>query len=407
MNSRSMIFALAAAGLLSACQTAVRPNRPEPVAGNPTVPATPTTGTVPPVEGNEPALDLPLEAGIPITAASGQRRGEDVFLRLRGGFSAGACDAGSHAALWRKRYAQSPRAFAQHLENILPMLDFVSREVERDGLPAEFALIPLVESWYRPDALGAGGPAGMWQMIGSTARNHGIHIQSGYDGRLSPVESTRAALSYLKTLQKMFDGWQPTVMAYNAGEYRVLNAFKRNGSREASGEKRLPKGLSNITYDYVAKLQALSCLISEPERQGLVLPMDARFVPLEPILVDAKVRTLGQLSKGSGIPEAALRRLNPGFRTGRIVPGVPRLVLMPSGAAPVTVADTDAADDTVEPSIDEAAATSGAKTHRVRAGDTPWSIAKRYGLSIQQLLRVNNLGRKAVLRPGQTLKILP
>ena len=102
----------------------------------------------------------------------------------------------------------------------------------------------------------------MWQMISSTARNHGVHIQPGYDGRLSPVESTRAALSYLKTLQGMFGDWQAIVMAYNAGEGRILNAFRRARSRQVSAAQRKPHGLSNITYDYVAKLQALSCLVA-------------------------------------------------------------------------------------------------------------------------------------------------
>ena len=56
------------------------------------------------------------------------------------------------------------------LLSIGPLIDFVSNEVDRAGLPAEFTFIPLVESWYQPGAVGAGGPAGMWQMIPSTAK---------------------------------------------------------------------------------------------------------------------------------------------------------------------------------------------------------------------------------------------
>ena len=117
-------------------------------------------------------------------------------------------------------------------------------------------------------------------MISSTSRNHGINIRTGYDGRLSPVESTRAALSYLKTLQGMFGQWQATVMAYNAGEGRLMRAFQRSSNRDVSAAGRKPHGLSNITYDYVAKLQALSCLVSEPAKSGLELPENAVFVPL-------------------------------------------------------------------------------------------------------------------------------
>ena len=129
------------------------------------------------------------------------------------------------------------------MEEILPLMAYVLEEVERKKLPGEFALLPIVESWYRPAAIGPGGPAGMWQMISSTARNHGIRIQSGYDGRLSPVESTDAALSYLQTLDGLFDGeWRAMAMAYNAGEYRIIRAFRASGDRRVSGESQLPRG---------------------------------------------------------------------------------------------------------------------------------------------------------------------
>jgi membrane-bound lytic murein transglycosylase D len=469
------------------------------------------------------ATELPADtiAGVPspeLAPGSGIR-GAEVFARLQSGFQTPVCTDGERSGLWQRRYAGNPRVFAQHLQQILPMLDFVSREVQSSGLPTEFALIPLVESWYRPDAVGPGGPAGMWQMIGSTAKNHGVHIQSGYDGRLSPVDSTHAALSYLKSLHDMFNDWQATVMAYNAGEYRLLNAFERDGSRVVSGEREQPRGLSNITYDYVAKLQALSCLISEPQRHGLALPLEARFQPLAPMLVDEKVQSLDQVAARSSIDGDSLRRLNPGYRSGRIVAGSSRMVLVPTRAelstelaqaapiaslGPVDIADhstavtaaqssatmaaSPRADDKQEssseaaiaapaivdsskpdhppeapvaatpiaavvernasgesqlaeqnpPAIEVALVTATAsasnpgadptatpataetetarsaatpesrpKKHQVRDGDTLWSVAKQYGVSLVTLRRLNGLGPKALLKPGQSLKLLP
>jgi hypothetical protein len=173
----------------------------------------------------------------------------------------------------------------------------------------------------------------MWQMIPSTAKNHGIHIRDGYDGRLSPVESTRAALSYLRVLQDMFGDWQAIVMAYNAGEGRMQAAMRRAGSRVTSAADRRPHGLSNITYDYVDKLQALSCLVQKPERFGLHLPVDARYEPLVPLLMDPGMETLEAFARAHGKDAQQLRQLNPGFRGGRVVAGVPRLVLSPPGAS--------------------------------------------------------------------------
>ena len=44
-------------------------------------------------------------------------------------------------------------------------------------------------------------------------------------------------------------------------------------------------------------------------------------------------------------------------------------------------------------------------THQVQEGDSAWSIAARYGLTINQLLELNNLGNDSILRPGDQLVI--
>lgn len=408
---RRLLQALLCLVLLSGCQQAVRPspadagiaNLPEPVPATPEAPAV----LVP-----EPASPA---AASPVPAMPAMGRGADVFARIRRGLSPDACAAGTDSVRWRNRYAARPAEFARHLESVLPLLDFVSIEVERSGLPAEFVFIPLVESWYRPGVVGPGGPAGMWQMISSTARNHGIHIQPGYDGRLSPVESTRAALSYLKTLQRMFGNWQAIVMAYNAGEGRIQKAFRRAGSRDVSASRRKPHGLSNITYDYVARLQSLSCLVAQPEKHGLSLPTAAVFVPVVPLLLDSGVQSLDQFARAQGQDPAQLRSLNPGFKGGRIVSGVPRLVLTPTIAQQSVAGDAgrmgtvDAAsllamhDGAAPPGSAESAD----RTHEVRSGDSLWSIARKYGVSIDQLREFNRLGARTMVRPGQRLKLAP
>ena len=45
------------------------------------------------------------------------------------------------------------------------------------------------------------------------------------------------------------------------------------------------------------------------------------------------------------------------------------------------------------------------KTHTVVAGDTLYSISRKYHLSINQLRAINKLGKDAVIHVGQTLKI--
>jgi len=388
--------ATALALALAACQPQVKPDIDDPrepateVRIKPVPSATAPATPLPPAAPVAPVPD-PIDTGA------------EVIDRMTARFSAPICVKGQQNRHWRKRYAGYPESFARQIEQILPLMGYVVEEVERKGLPGEFALLPIVESWYRPDAIGPGGPAGMWQMIASTARNHGIRIQPGYDGRLSPIESTDAALSYLVALDGMFDGeWRAMAMGYNAGEYRIIRAFRSSGDRRVSGESHLPRGLSRTTYDYVAKLHALACLFEKPERHGLVLPREARFVPLVRMTLPDGVQSLDQAAVRMGTDASQLRRLNPGYRQGRVVAGAPRDVLAPATALASLMAAGANPESTPAPP-----APAADSTYTVRPGDTLSRIAARHGIPLARLFSINGLNGKSVLRPGQVLRLAP
>ena len=48
-----------------------------------------------------------------------------------------------------------------------------------------------------------------------------------------------------------------------------------------------------------------------------------------------------------------------------------------------------------------------AKVHEVRPGDTLYGIASKYGITLDQLLRLNNLKKNAAIQPGQKLLVSP
>ena len=187
-------------------------------------------------------------------------------------------------------------------------------------LPTEYALIPFVESGYKPGARSPQGPAGLWQMIAITARNHNVPIREGYDGRLSPVDSTAAAVRYLKTLHGMFAGdWRLAVMAYNAGEYRVLGALKRSGQTARNARPEALPGLSAITQAYVRKLHALSCLMEQADdREEWLRALDRPVPRLQAVTAPEWRRRHRDWAKRTGQDAAQLQRLNPVFADGRV-----------------------------------------------------------------------------------------
>jgi membrane-bound lytic murein transglycosylase D len=286
----------------------------------------------------------PAAAAVAPTAAT--RSGLDIYARFREGLADPDCPVDSASVRWRRHYAHAPERLGARDDDALALFGYVVDALREASLPTEYALIPFVESGYKPGARSASGPAGLWQLARVTARAHGVPMRGGYDGRLSPVDSTRAAVRYLKTLHGMFAGdWRLAVMAYNAGEYRVFGALRRahQAARDADPEKL--SSLSGITRAYVRKLHALSCLLDRAdEREAWLQSLDRPIPVLEAVELPSDARDLGRWASAEGRDAAMVRRLNPAFAGGRVDRSHRTLrVLAPMRPIPGAAAEPDAA----------------------------------------------------------------
>lgn len=364
-------------------------------------------------------------AAAPPTLPPGTRSGLEIYRSFRDGLADPVCEAGA-SDRWRHHFANAPAQLAAPGSDVLPLFGYVVDRLREAHLPTEFALIPFVESGYRPGARSAQGPAGLWQFIALTARNHKVPVRAGYDGRLSPVDSTDAAVRYLKTLHGMFAGdWRLAVMAYNAGEYRLLGALRRAGQRPADADPAsLP--MPAISLSYVRKLRALSCLLEESEDRAAWLQALDRPVPvLAAAEVPLQLVSLDGLARRHGADATQLRRLNPVFADGRLARagGDRARVLLPAphaqallaahppagAAAPVQAPARALVEDDLSDAMADASAhvDPAPRTHVVARGESAWRIAGRYGVPLDALLARNGLDARGVLRPGMVLQIDP
>lgn len=267
-------------------------------------------------------------ASKPISSPKQIHTGQEVFERLNQSFGTIQCDDKS-AHIWLKTYTRH-KDFSAHLANALPLLDYVSREFEQAKLPSEYALVPFIESHYNPAARSKNGPGGLWQMITSTAVHLGIKVNAQYDGRYSPVDSTQGAMKYFTELNKTFSGWQTILMAYNTGSSRLRSAMKKQGLKTASINKKLPTGLDAHTYAYVHKIQAIACLIAEPERYNILLPNGVEFTPLITIELGNKYKSLSDVEKKLNLSHKILFDLNPSYRNLKHSKSAPGRILIPN-----------------------------------------------------------------------------
>lgn len=390
------------------------------------------------------------------TAAT-TRNGLDIYRSFRDGLAAPECDAEATSPKWRQQFAHAPERLASPDDQTLPLFGYVVDEFRLAGLPTEFALIPFVESGYQPAARNGKGPAGLWQFIGSTARNHDVAVHAQYDGRLSPVDSTKAAVTYLRKLYGMFGGnWQLAVMAYNTGEGRVLQAVRNAGGDYASLGPSQLAGISPVTYAYVQKLHALSCVLEKNgDHDRWLSAMDRQVPRLTVQNLPQDAASLTGWARDNGHDPGLLARLNPAlknalWRSGnaalkllapaatalpglasstalnvadridkRNPPATPvaaaRLVSVAVKAAPpptaaVTMADAGNAVEIAPPSsrrspANPPEANALPQRHVVQRGESTWSIARQYHVAAADLIRLNGLDKRGAIKPGMELKL--
>jgi len=186
--------------------------------------------------------------------------------------------------------SQHPEYLASISKRAEPFLYLVVSEIEKEKIPIEIALLPIVESDYYPFSYSHGTATGIWQFIPSTGKMYGLKETWWHEDRRDVMASTKAAVQYLKDLNQMFEGdWLLSIAAYNAGPGRVQRAIDKNislGKKTDYWSLDLPKE----TEKYVPKLLALVKVIGDPGRynQKLSRIENKRYTHLILVLKDGQ-----------------------------------------------------------------------------------------------------------------------
>jgi membrane-bound lytic murein transglycosylase D len=295
---------------------------------------------------------------------------------------------------------ENRRVVGTWLDRSKRYLAMIREKLRAQGLPEELAFTAMIESGYNPLAVSRVGAKGMWQFMAETARRYGLRVDQWVDERLDPEKSTTAALSYLRDLHALFGSWQLAQAAYNAGEVKVMRAIKATRSNDFWVLARTNL-LRRETKEFVPQIHAAAIIGREPERYGFDLTATPVAL-VDRVSVPAST-DLRRLSNVTGLSADALRELNPVLLRGVTPPGQPFDLKVPDGARlAVTAALTSPARVVMTA---PAPVAHKSETHVVRPRDTVSSIARRYGVSVRDVVKWNGLETQNRIKTGDRLRV--
>src|SRR5690554_176160 len=280
-------------------------------------------------------------------------------------------------------------------------------------IPLEIKYLAIVESALNPRAISRMGASGLWQFMLPTGKAYNLSVNSYVDERYDPVKATEAACQYLSALYKMYGDWDLVLASYNAGPGNVNKAIRRSGGQ--TNYWNIRKNLPKETQGYLPAFLA-TMYIFEYHKEHNIQPQRAQIARIETDTVMVKRQmSFTQISELLDVTVEELKFLNPSYKLD-IIPCVsdkPHFLRLPMDKVGIFVAN-DAAiyayidienskKEKVIPFTEEAAVTT--KYHTIRRGDTLSSIARKYGVSVNNLKKWNNL-KGTNIRAGQKLKIM-
>ncbi|MBW2053835.1 MAG: LysM peptidoglycan-binding domain-containing protein [Deltaproteobacteria bacterium] len=286
------------------------------------------------------------------------------------------------------------KSFVRALGRSTRYLPLMKRIFREEGLPEDLVYLSMIESHFVVHAYSKAHAVGIWQFIRTTGRRYGLKVNGWVDERRHPEKSTRAAITYLSDLHDMFGSWYLAAAAYNAGENRIKKSLKRSKSETFWDISK--KGLiRRETRNYVPKFIAAVILAKDPERYGLT------GIKYEPPLEFDEVEVpdpvdLTVIARLCGTKVDTIRRLNPELKVWYTPLDEKNYKMwVPKGLGDrfrTRYAQLKPRQRLVS------------SAHKIVKGETLGSIARRYGVSVQNLKGYNKLRSNRIIA-GATLKI--
>jgi membrane-bound lytic murein transglycosylase D len=256
----------------------------------------------------------------------------------------------------------------------------IQRVMAEEGVPQDLIYLAVAESGFNPRALNRHSHAGgMWQFMPND-KFYGLARTPYVDERFDPEKSTRAYARYMKFIYNQLGDWYLSMAGYNWGTGRVQHAVEKTGYAdfwEIYKRGELPKETSG----YVPEILAAIIIANHPTQYGFD---DVTLDP--PVLTDTVTINypvdLRLVSDLVAAPMDELMALNPSLLRLVTPPDASFDLHLPGGMAAVFEQRIAAIPE---------AKRNAWRYHRVVPEDTLASVAREYRVTVDELAAANQL----------------
>ena len=258
-------------------------------------------------------------------------------------------------------------------------------------------------------------------MIG-TGKIYGLESNSLIDERRDPIKATWAAARYLKEMYDIYGDWNLVIAAYNCGPGTINKAIRRAGGETDYWKiyNLLPKETRGYVPAFIAANYVMTYYCDHN-----ICPMETNIPDATDTIQVNRNLHFEQITDVCGIGMDEVKSLNPQYKKN-IIPGdsKPQTLRLPinyistfidsqdtiyahrsaelfKNRRTVSVANTRS---TARSSKGKSSSQGDVTYHRIRNGETLSTIARKYGVTVNQIKSWNGL-RSTRINAGKRLKI--
>ncbi|RLA63563.1 MAG: hypothetical protein DRQ88_01655 [Epsilonproteobacteria bacterium] len=302
-----------------------------------------------------------------------------------------------HYNYWKNYFlTKRKKGFLRFLKNGARFKSIVENIFKMNGLPKELYYVGMIESGFYLKAKSVANAVGPWQFIKGTGKRYGLRIDRYVDERKSIYKATWAAAQYFKDLYNIFGSWELALCAYNAGEYRIINAIRKGKTRDYRvlvKKKLIPKETTLYIPKVVAAMDVAK-RFKKYHKKDTNIFYNAYAVDIK------RTTNLKKIRQKLKINRLTFLKLNPDIRKNVVkVVGKKTFKLFIPKSSSKYLSRIASSLTRVKRS-----ARRKSKHYHVKKGDTLSRLSRKFKISVRKLLALNDT-KSTKIKVGQKLLI--